>query len=75
MGRISKNDSRVIEYLEGPEDLLKLMNAELITNYPDTRENPDEEIDWETLNKNVDSNEVQGIIKFKEPKMMVAILH
>lgn len=63
-----KNDSRVIEYLEGPEDLLKLMNAELITNYPDTRENPDEEIDWETLNKNVDSNEVQGIIKFKRAK-------
>ena len=63
-----KNNSRVVKYLEGPEDLLKLMNAELITNYPDTRENPDEEIDWETLNKNVDSNEVQGIIKFKRAK-------
>ena len=60
-----KNNSRVNVYLEGPEDLLKLMNAELITNYPDTRPNPDEEIDWEAINKDVTSNEVQGIIKFK----------
>lgn len=63
-----KNHSRVDEYLDGPEDLLKLMNAEIITNYPDTRENPDEEIDWDTLNKNIDSNEAQGIIKFKRAK-------
>lgn len=63
-----KNNSRVDEYLDGPEDLLKLMNAEIITNYPDTRANPDEEIDWDTLNKNIDSNEVQGIIKFKRAK-------
>ena len=63
-----ENDSRVDKYLDGPEDLLKLMNAELITNYPDTRENPDEKIDWDTLNKNINSNEVQGIIKFKRAK-------
>ena len=63
-----KNNSRVDEYLDGPEDLLKLMNAEIITNYPDTRPNPDEEIDWDTLNKNVDSNETQGIIKFIRAK-------
>ena len=60
-----KNNSRVEVYLDGPEDLLKLMNAELITNYPDTRPNPDEEIDWETINKDVTSNKVQGIIKFR----------
>ena len=63
-----KNNSRVNVYLEGPEDLLKLMNAELITNYPDTRPNPDEEIDWEAINKDVTSNEVQGIIKFKRAR-------
>lgn len=74
MGRNDKNNSRVDEYLDGPEDLLKLMNAEIITNYPDTRANPDEEIDWDTLNKNIDSNEVQGIIKFKEQKMMAVQL-
>ncbi len=63
-----KNNSRVNVYLEGPEDLLKLMNAELVTNYPDTRPNPDEEIDWETLNKDVTSNKVQGIIKFRRAR-------
>ena len=63
-----KNESRVEEYLDGPEDLLKLMNAELVTNYPDTRPNPDEEIDWETLNKDVTSNKVQGIIKFRRAR-------
>ena len=63
-----KNNSRVDVYLEGPEDLLKLMNAELVTNYPDTRQNPDEEIDWETLNKDVTSNKVQGIIKFRRAR-------
>lgn len=63
-----KNNSRVEVYLDGPEDLLKLMNAELITNYPDTRPNPDEEIDWETINKDVTSNKVQGIIKFRRAR-------
>ena len=46
------------------------MNAEIVTNYPDTR--PEGEIDepldeefWDNLNKNVDSTETQGIIKLK----------
>lgn len=63
-----KNNGRVDEYLDGPEDLLKLMNAEIVTNFPDTRKNPDEEIDWDSLNKDIESNKAQGIIKFKRAK-------
>ena len=63
-----KNNSRVDEYLESPEELLKLMSAEIVTSYPDTRPNPDEAIDWDTLNKNINSKETQGIIKFKRAK-------
>ena len=62
------NGGRVDEYLDGPEELLKLMNAEVVTNYPDTRPNPDEEIDWDKLNKDVNSKKVQGIIKFRRAK-------
>ncbi len=57
--------SRVSVYLDSAEELAKLMNAEIVTNYPDLRENPDEEIDWDSVFADVDSNEVQGIIKFK----------
>lgn len=60
---MKKNNSRVDLYLDGPEQLSKLMNAEIVTKYPDTRSNPDEPIDW----KNIDfeNNQIQGIIKFK----------
>lgn len=61
---MTKRGSRVEQYLRSPEELLKFMNAELITNYPDTRPNPDDPIDWETLNKDINSKSVQGIIKF-----------
>lgn len=63
-----KYNSRVDEYLRGPEELLKLMSAEIVTSYPDTRPNPDEAIDWDNLNKNINSKETQGIIKFKRAK-------
>lgn len=45
---MKKNNSRVDLYLDGPEQLSKLMNAEIVTKYPDTRSNPDEPIDWKT---------------------------
>ena len=60
-----KNNSNIEEFLDGPEELLELMNAEIITNYPDTRPDPDEPIKWEDVNRDVDSNETFGIIKFK----------
>lgn len=66
--KLIEEDSRVKEYLDRPEELLKLMNAELITNFPDTRLNPDEPIDWDTLNKDINSKKGQGIIKFKRAK-------
>lgn len=56
---------RVGLYLDNEEQLAKLMNAEMVTQFLDTRENPDEEIDWEEINKNTDSKDIQGIIKLK----------
>lgn len=61
--KMIENKSRVEEYLDGPEELARLMKAEIVTQYPDTRKNPDEEIDWENIIQNSDT--MQGIIKFK----------
>lgn len=36
-------------YLDGPDDLERLLNAELITQIPDMREDVTKEIDWEAL--------------------------
>ena len=63
--KLVENRSQVTEWLDGPEDLLKLMNAELTTKYPDTRPNPDDPIDWDKINSDVESNATQGIVKFK----------
>lgn len=65
--KLMEEGSRVDLYLDGPDELQKLMNAEMVTQYLDTRPNPDEEINWEKINK-VDSNEVQGIVKLKRAK-------
>lgn len=62
--KMIEEGSRVDEYLDGPEELAKLMNAEIVTQYPDTRENPDEEINWDEVLK-ADSTRMQGIIKLK----------
>ena len=62
--KLMDEGSRVDLYLDGPEELQKLMNAELVTQYLDTRENPDEEINWDLIN-NINSNEIQGIVKLK----------
>lgn len=58
-----QNKSRVDEYLSTPAELARLMKAELLTQYPDTRSNPDEEIDWNKIKEDPDA--MQGIIKFK----------
>lgn len=62
--KMIEEGSRVDEYLDGPEELAKLMNAEIVTQYPDTRANPDEEINWDEVLK-ADSTSMQGIIKLK----------
>ncbi len=61
--KMLENKSRVKEYLDTPEELARLMKAEIVTQYPDTRPNPDEEINWEEIIANPDK--LQGIIKFK----------
>lgn len=47
-----ENGSDIGDYLDSAEELAKLINAELITQNVDTREDPDEEItdeDWEEI--------------------------
>lgn len=63
--KLISEGSNVSDYLNGPEDLLKMMNAELVTQFMDIREDPDEEIDWEKVNSDVNSKNVQGIIKMR----------
>ena len=61
-----EKNERVDLYLSTPDELAKLMNAELVTQFLDTRPNPDNPIDWNSKNvNNPNSNEVQGIIKLK----------
>lgn len=59
------NRSRVNEYLNNASELKKLITAEMITNYLDTRANPNDAINWTKYNSDIDSSEVQGIIKLK----------
>lgn len=61
---MEQNNNGGLSYLDTPEELLKLMNAELITQYLDTRSNPDDEIDWDSMN-DVNSKNIQGIVKLK----------
>ena len=61
--KMKKNGCRVNKYLSSPEELARLMRAEIVTKFLDTRENPDEEIKWEDLVE--DGDNLQGIIKLK----------
>lgn len=64
--KMIENGSRVNLYLDSPDELLKLMNAEIITQFPDTRKREDinQDIDWDSIN-NINESVLQGIIKFK----------
>lgn len=61
--KMEKEGGRANLYLDDSNELAKLMNAEIVTQYPDTRSNPDEEINWDDVD--LEKNELQGIIKFK----------
>lgn len=64
--KMLENDSRVNVYLDKPEELKKLMNAEVVTKFLDTRENPDEHINWDSDElTDVNSKKIQGIAKLK----------
>ena len=57
---------RMLNYLKGTDNekkeiLKNMVRAEMITQYPDTRSNPDEEIDWDKIFEDPDA--FQGIIK------------
>lgn len=62
---LEKNGNTIIKELNSPEELAKLVSASMVTDYPDLRKNPDEPIDWNNLDTNIDSTDVQGIVKFK----------
>lgn len=64
---MKKNGSNIDKYLDSAEDLSKLMNAQLVTQYMDTRDENeiDEDIDWDSIYQATDSTNVQGIIKMK----------
>ena len=61
-----KNDSRVTLYLDGPEQLAKMINAQMVTQYLDTRPKNeiDKEIDWNSIT-DINSKTTQGIVKLK----------
>lgn len=60
--KLVEEGSPITAYLDSAEELAKLMNAEIITQYPDTRSNPDAPIDWDSI---INGDSLQGIIKFK----------
>lgn len=64
--KMIENKNNIREYLDNPKELKKLMNAEVITKFLDTRENPDEPINWDSEElTDVNSKEIQGIAKLK----------
>lgn len=65
--KMIEEGNRVDLYLDSPEELLKLMNAQVVTQFLDTRSNPDAPIDWDKIN-DINSKELQGIIKLKRAK-------
>lgn len=62
---MKQRGNMLTKYLSSAEELAKLFSASIATDFPDTRPNPDDPIKWKDLDTNVDSTEVQGIVKFK----------
>lgn len=62
-----KRDNTIDSYLDKPEEFAKLLHAELVTSFPDTRPDPSEEINWEEI-LDPKSDKIQGIIKFKRER-------
>ena len=58
-----QSGNRITAYLNSAEELGKLIYAARALDYPDTRENVDDPIQWNKLN--INSTEIQGIVKFK----------
>lgn len=62
---MKQKGNALTKYLNSSQELAKLFSASIATDYPDTRENPDDPIDWNKLDLDTNSTDVQGIIKFK----------
>ena len=62
---LEKNRNHIMTYLDSPEELSKLISASMAVDYPDLRKNPDDPINWNDMDLNINSTSVQGIVKFK----------
>ena len=64
---LEKSNNDILKYIDSPEELAKLVYPSLVSSYIDTRpENEiDKPIDWEKVVSNLDTKEIQGIIKVK----------
>lgn len=62
--RLVEANSNIETYLKNEDDLMKLVNAQIVTQYLDTREDPDQPIDWDKMMKTNGWIE-HGIIKLK----------
>lgn len=60
--RLVEAESNVNGYLKNSEELMKLVNAQIVTQFLDTRSDPDEEIDWDDNQETIIEH---GIIKLK----------
>lgn len=60
---LTKSNDRVKLYLKNSEEFARLIKAEIVTKFPDTRSNPYAPIDIESIKNTGDK--IQGIVKFK----------
>lgn len=59
---IIENHGNIEKYLNNAKELKKILNAEKITEFLDTRPNPDDDISW---SDDPDSKNIQGIVKLR----------
>lgn len=72
---LKKNGGRASAYLDNAEQLKKLIDAELVTQYLDTRPSQEDDpnaeshieddIDWNSISKDTNSKEIHGMVKLK----------
>lgn len=62
--KMIENDSRVVQYLDSPEELEKLMNVEMIMQYPYTGNDKDDALQGIIKLKRADSNNKTTIMKY-----------
>lgn len=66
--QLESSNNKIVDYINSAEDLEKIVNAAVATQYPDTREdvsNPITLKEWNKINKDLKTKDVQGIIRFQ----------